>query len=186
MQLVGVLNMFNERVRALLSNTKWERALTAVIGDTAAQGAFTDPLTGMLALWTRINDDEALGTGVALLLRDGTDVASVQGAVEALDGYFRQMSRNERTLKLEREERNDLQDQIYPVLKHYRVLMPTFFAETHALVASLPRLTPEGGHTPPAVTAHGTWDAASGRGKITWLASSDADLVSCALFHHFV
>ncbi len=176
--MLEVLNMFNEKVRALLSNTKWERALPEVPSATAAQGAFTDPFNGALALWTRINDDEALGVGVVLVLRDGTDLASYEGAVTVVDTFFRGMSRAERTLKLEREERNDLQDRIYPILKQYRVAVAGFFAADSAIMESLPRLTPEPGHTPAPVNASIVWDAPAGKARIEWEASADADLAS--------
>lgn len=47
-------------------------------------------------------------------------------------------------LKVAREERNDLQDVIYGVLKAYRLKMPTILPAGRAL----PILTPAAGHTP--------------------------------------
>jgi hypothetical protein len=54
--------------------------------------------------------------------------------------------------------------------------MPTFFAADHALVQSLPRLTPEPGSTPAAVTITVEWVASTQMAKITWSASTAADL----------
>lgn len=176
--LLAQLNMFNEKVRALLGNTKWERALTEVPSISAGQGAFTDPLNGALALWQRINSEEALGPGETLVLRDGTDIGTYQDILLQLDGIFRALSRAERTLKLEREERNDIQDRIYPILKQYRVAVPGYFAADSAIMESLPRLTPEAGHTPAAVNASIVWDAATSKARIEWEASTDADLAN--------
>ena len=80
-----------------------------------------------------------------------------------------------------REERNDLQDEIYEILRKYRRNLPTAFAEGHAIVDSLPRLTPEAGSTPDGVTATAVWDAAQQLGKITFTASSDPNLASYQL-----
>lgn len=168
---IDKLGQFNDKVRGNHAGSKWERALPLVPSQGDARQKIVDPLDAASGLWERLN-----ATGSTLTLRDGFALASFDTMIAALRTAYRTLAAAEQGLKLEREERNDLQEKIYPVLKQYRVLMPTFFAESHALVASLPRLTPEGGHTPAAVTAQGTWDAASGQGKITWSASSDSDL----------
>ncbi len=174
--LLARFNMFNERVRADLGNTKWERALPQVPGLGAGQGAFTEPLNGALALWSRIDSDHALGANKTLKLRDGTPFDDFEGQIGQLDPTYRALNRAERTLKLEREERNEIQNRIYPILKQFRVAVPGYFAPEHPLVTTLPRLTPEPGHTPEPVEATATWDAAAGKAKITWEASEDEGL----------
>lgn len=175
-QAHAALNMFNEKVRALLANTRWERALSDVPGVEAGQGPFMEPLNGTQALWDRINTDEVLGTGVELVLRDGMTGSDFYTLVQSLDPAYRAVSRAGRTLKLEREKRNDMQAEIYPILKQYRVAVPGYFAPGSAIMASLPRLTPEPGHTPAPVNASVVWDAAEVKARIEWEASEDADL----------
>lgn len=170
------LNMFNEKVRALLATTKWERALTVVPSLSAGEGTFMPELNGAMALWVEIDEGEVLGTGVELVLRDGTTLADFTTMVQEMPGKWRAESKADRRLKLEREERNDLQEKIYPILKQYRVVVPGFFAPNSALMATLPRLTPEEGRTPEPVNASVVWDAAAGKAKITWAASADPDL----------
>ena len=79
-------------------------------------------------------------------------------------------------LTLARQERNDLQEQIHPVLRDYRKALPTFFPEGHAIVESLPRLSPLPGSTPDAITASGVWDATEMKARITWTASGNVNL----------
>jgi hypothetical protein len=174
--VLAMLNMFNEKVRALLATTKWERALSDVPSITAGEGTFMRALNGALALWQEINAKSALGVGVPLVLRDGTNYDLFETTVNDLPLAWRTEGKADRKLKLEREERNDLQDRIYPMLKQYRVVVPGFFAADAALMATLPRLTPEKGRTPEPVNASVVWDAAAGKAKITWEASDDADL----------
>lgn len=74
------------------------------------------------------------------------------------------------------KERNRLQDLIQPVLKAYRMAVPTKFAADDPLVVTLPALSPAPGSTPDAVRANGVWNAATSQGKLTWDASTAADL----------
>ena len=78
------------------------------------------------------------------------------------------------TLKI--GDRNALQDLIYPVLKAYRVTVPTMFAANSPLITSLPKLTPDPGSTPDAVLANGTWNVPTTQGKLTYAASTDPNL----------
>jgi hypothetical protein len=65
---------------------------------------------------------------------------------------------------------------IYDILKLYRAKLPTKFPAGHALLDSLPDLTPAAGHTPDAVEVTAVWDAAAVKGKITWTESPEATL----------
>ncbi len=95
---------------------------------------------------------------------------------DALRAAYQALTDAEVALRFAREERNDLQDQIYDILKNYRAKLPTVFPAGFALLDSLPDLTPAGGHTPSPVTAHAVWDVPSVKAKITWGASSEAEL----------
>ncbi|MEO8165723.1 MAG: hypothetical protein ABI619_10045 [Betaproteobacteria bacterium] len=80
-----------------------------------------------------------------------------------------------------REERNDLQDEIYGLLKSYRQVLPSHFEAGHALIDSLPRLTPTPGSTPDAVTANGSWDEAQMQARITYSQSTSPDFAKYEL-----
>lgn len=173
-RLAVLLAKFNDKVRALLANTKWERALPDLPQVDAGRGIFSDAISGALALWLKINSTGAAGG--SLNLRDGESSDDLSDELNNLDVLYRALSRMERTLKLEREERNDLQDRIYPILRQYRVAVPGFFSRESAIMAALPRLTPELGHTPEPVNASGVWVAAQTQARLEWTASADPDL----------
>ncbi len=170
-------NQFNEKVRGLLPGTKWERVLPLVpsIGDVRSK--FLDPMVQAAGLWLKIHTAGVLQpAGTLLVLLNGYTQAMFAADIEALRLKAKTAGQAELALRLAREERNDLQEEIHPILKQYRVLMPTFVAEGHALAVTLPLLTPLPGHTPEPVAAAGSWDAAAGAGIVTWPASTEADL----------
>ena len=112
-----------------------------------------------------------------LLVLGGYAVADFNTALAALKAQFSTASTEEVLVTLKLAERNAIQEIIYPLLKAYRQVLPTFFAANSPLIASLPRLTPEPGSTPDAVLANGAWDVATSQGKLTWDASTAADLL---------
>lgn len=100
-----------------------------------------------VAHWESAN--EALG---------GADAITVAGGVGVAGSNAR----------LARAERNALQDDIYPILKQYRRVVPSLFPPNSVFAVTLPRLTPLPGHTPAPVEASAAWDAERGRAKIAW------------------
>lgn len=175
-RLLDKLNQFNDKVRGMLPNTKWSRRLPAVPGISESRSKFSDPLESALNLWARINDDGALGQDVPLTLRG--DYLQDDFSIEMGDlrTAYRAAKKAEDELGLEREERNDMQDVLYKVLKQYRALMPSFFEPNNALVESLPLISPTGSRTPDPVAATASWDAPAQAAKIEWAASTDSDL----------
>ena len=86
-------------------------------------------------------------------------------------------------LKLARGQRDAIQAKIYPILKQYRMVLPTYFAPGSAIVASLPRLTPEPGSTPvPAVVTH-VWNAGTVKADITASVPAQAGLKRARLLY---
>jgi len=166
-------NQFNDKVRALLPGSKWVRALPNVPTINESQGKFVQPLDDIGNLWGLINADPAIPD---IVLLGGYVVATYLTDVTGLKSASTALNLAGSNSKVAREERNDIQDDIHAVLVSYRQLMPTHFAKTHALVESLPKLTPDPGSTPDAVTANGVWDVASGMARITWTASTNTNL----------
>ena len=64
----------------------------------------------------------------------------------------------------------------YEVMKSYRIAVPTRSGQFPVLVATLPRLTPEKGHTPEPVNASAVFEAPD-KSKVAYAASADADLL---------
>ena len=79
-------------------------------------------------------------------------------------------------MTLERERRNVTQATAYTALVNYRKAVLGTFDPLDALVASLPKLTPDPGSTPDAVTATGIWDVPTQQAKITFTASTEPNL----------
>lgn len=168
------LVQFNDKIRAFFPDSKWLNALPAAPALASAQGVFMDPMDDASNLWSRINADPGTATPVTLL--GGYDQATFATDLTALQAAYSVLNRADQDLKVARSERNELQDEIYAMLKSYRLALPTFFAKDSPIVESLPRLTPLPGHTPDAVTLTGEWDAAANAASLSWTESTEATL----------
>jgi len=169
------INQFNERIRGAFAGSKWVRSLPLVPTITESQSKFTDPLEQMAALWLKINADPA--TPAAVVLQGGFTQAMFVAAIAALKTVYTSLTVAGINAKISLEERNDIQDAIYAVLKDYRSAMPTHFVKGHALIESLPDLTPAPGSTPDAVTLNGSWIVVSLMAKLLWTLSTHANLL---------
>ena len=169
--LLDLFGKFVDRVRSLYPGTKYERALPTAPGINDSLGVFTDPMDAAAALWQLIQDDPALPD---ILIMGVTQAQFALQSTELKTAYTTRTTLSV-TASVTREERNDLQDEIYAILKNYRQALPTHFATGHAMSDSLPRLTPQPGSTPDAVTANGTWDAAQNKARLTFTLSEATD-----------
>lgn len=168
---------FNDKVRALLGTTPYARALPELPQPQDGQGNFVPPLDDISTLWSKINAAVIAGFTPPLLLLGAYPLADFNTALAALKAQFNTVSSEEVLVTLKLAERNAVQDIIYPLLKSYRQVLPTYFAANSPLVASLPRLSPEPGSTPDGVLANGGWDAGTSQGKLTWGESASAEVV---------
>lgn len=169
---------FNAWVRANLAGMAYARSLNDAFAVGEGEAAVHQGVRALTRLWTKVNAIATPPEGVTLplLLAGGYTVAMLETDRLALVALYQALSDAEVDLRLAREMRNDHQDLIYPVLKAYRAKLPTLLPEGHALVASMPVLTPPDGHTPDAVTVSGSWNATTHQAELTWGESSDADL----------
>lgn len=171
------LNQFNEKARSYLGSTTLARSLPKVPTLTEGQGTWLPALDDMENLWLRANALAPVGGFTPpLLLLGGYALAAFSADLALLRTAYKTITSKEVELRVKRGERTDLENVIYPILKSYREAMPTFFAPEHALVMSLPRLTPEAGSTPEPVSLTGVWNAGTTQGKLTWTASAEAAL----------
>jgi len=172
--LLQRLGQFNDKIRAYFPNSKWIAALPNVPSATEAQSKITDPLDDANNLWQQINADPATAADVTLL--GAYTQVLFANDLAALKNSYTTLNAAEQAVKLAREERNNIQDEIYAILKTYRAVLPTLFAKGHALVESLPRLTPLPGSTPSAVTATAVWDDTLQQVRIGFSQSNDPNL----------
>jgi len=171
------LNQFKEKVNVKLAGTAFPGALPLVPSETDGQGNFVEPMDDMETLWTKVNALVANPSFTPpLTLLGGYALGDFSPALGLLRTQFSLVGKAEVLLELARGERTKLEQTIYPILKAYRLAVPSEFAENDPLVLSLPKLTPDPGSTPDAVSATGIWNAPTTQGKITWTASTAADL----------
>ena len=175
--LIGLFAKFVDRVRALFPDSKWSRALPTQPGINDALGLFTDPMDSAASLWKLINDDPTVSDIVIL----GTTQAQFVTQIASVKAAFGTRTTASTVANVTREERNDLQDDIYAILKNYRQALPTHFVTGHALADSLPSLTPEPGSTPDPVTTNGTWVPAESKARISYTKSTAADFAQYEL-----
>lgn len=165
--LLDLFGQFADKVRGNLGGTKWVPPLPLAPTEGDAQSKFCDPMDDAADLWLRINAAQALGVGKVLELRDDVTQAIFSTKVGDMKEAWRVLRRAELDLKLARGERNTMMAKIYPVLKQYRVVLPTYFAAGSAIVASLPRLTPEPGSTPDPAVVTFVWNGTTNKVDIS-------------------
>lgn len=153
-KLLGWLNEFNGLLDSYYQGTKFigARPLAPGLGD--GQEVFLRPMKDAKSLWLKINAAPAQpGLTVPVLLSDGTTQATFAAALTSAQQDYDASAVAEQGLKLSRVERDLIQAKAYETMKQYRLAVPPRCAQFPALVATLPRLTPEKGATPDALTA---------------------------------
>lgn len=171
--LLARANLFNEAVRGQLPGSVYEEALPNVPGILMSQAPFTEPLDDAVDVWQRINDDA--GIGADIVLSDGTTQAPFAADVETLKTLYRNFNKAEVHTGFTRSQRNRIQDKIYPILKQYRAVLPTKFPKDHELIPSMPKLSPEPGSTPDAVSMTAVFNSATNQVEISHTKSDAAD-----------
>ena len=174
--VINRLGEFNRKVRGFLSHTAFVTALPEVPPGSSSVATLVDALDDMATLWVKINAATIPGFTGPLTLLGGYLVATFNTDLAALKTDSTTWQNAVQDVKLERERRNDLQDKVQPALRDYRAAVLGSFAETDALVETLPRLTPEAGSTPDGVVVNGIWDMPQLKAKLTWSASTDPNL----------
>lgn len=169
------INQFNDAVRSDFAGTKWERVLRDVPKQNDGQSNFVDPLIASNHLWTRLN--AAIAPAAPLTLLGGYTQVQFKADIDALNAAYPAWTESVNDTRFAREDRNDLQDVIYALLKAYRLKVPTKFAVGHAVLDSQPRLTPQPGATPTGVTINAVWDEAQQAAQVTFPASPDTNAV---------
>ncbi len=171
--LLARANLFNEAVRGQLPGSIYEEALPNVPGILMSQAPFTEPLDDAADVWQKINDDAAIGADI--VLSDGTTQATFAADVETLKTLYRNFNKAEVITGFTRSKRNRIQNLIYPILKQYRAVLPTKFPADHELIPSMPKLTPDEGSTPDAVTVTAVFNPVTGQVEISHTQSTAAD-----------
>ena len=161
---------FNRWMRAYLPAHPLTRILPDAFQVRDGEGTVAGVCRQISRIWTKVNALSPVPAGLTLPaeLLDGYSLTTFDAARTELRTSYRTLSGLDVELNEKRELRNDRQDAIYAILKAYRLVVPTKFAASHALVESMPALTPGEGHTPDAVAADAVWDAPATKAKVTW------------------
>jgi len=134
----------------------------------------------MNSLWKRVNAAAAAGEipglDQPLTLIDRYDNAQFDAALGKLRTAYEQILQHEQGLRLTRTRRNLIQDKVYATLREYRAAVRGEFAESDALVLTLPRLNPSPGSTPEPVAVQAAWDGGVAQAVVTWEASDNPNL----------
>lgn len=174
--LLQRLHEFNGLVEAYYQGTKFANARPLAPGMSEGQERFTNPMVDMMTLWERLNaGSQPPGVTLPLMLSGGMAQGNFASLVSQLQFAFRTERTAAQDLDLTRAERAAFQQEAYELMKAYRVTVPARLALYPSIVAVMPKLTPEPGHTPAPVQASGVL-VPPNVSQVTHTASSDPDL----------
>jgi hypothetical protein len=145
-----------------------------VASSEAGAEVVTKAATAAMNLWNRINSLNVMGE--PLLLRDGVTAADFKLLRDTVQKAANDVTEAEQDLKDAVEERDNVEEKIYKVLKAYRQMIPQVLPVGHPSIDSLPALTPPPGSTPDAVTVAGGFNAQTGQAELTWDESTSSDV----------
>ena len=180
--LLARLNLFIARMDGYYGNTSFVLARPYAPSLSDGRDNFTRPLGDAMTLWEKMNAGPApAGVTLPLVLADGTDQGSFASAIAALQFAYAEERTKSQDVTLARGERNQLQDQVYEIMKAYREGLPgSDAAKFPVLIETMPRLTPLPGHTPAPVNSSVTFEAPDAA-RVVYNASTDAALAGYQL-----
>lgn len=168
---------FRGEVQGQIVDKNYLRDLPTVPPLSSDYDKFTQPLRAVARLWTQINANHAaLQMTNPLTLAGGYTLAQFQADQAALPGLYEATEAVDGALGQARGERNNQAKAIYERIKQYRKLAPARLPADSPALAHLPQLTPPKGTTPPPVVVTGAWDQQISKARLTWTASTAANL----------
>ncbi len=174
--LLATLNGFVGMMEAFYQGTKFYNAKPLVPSITEGQERFLSPMVDAMTLWGKMNAGVApAGVTLPMLVVEGVDVVNFADAIDALQTAYRAEKSAMQNLALARAARNTEQGLAYETMKAYRLAMPIRLSQNAELISTLPKLTPDGGHTPVAVQVSGAYVAPS-TAHLVYTASEEAML----------
>ena len=169
--LIVKMGDFNDMMRAEHGSSVYGQSLALVPGISDGRDALLKPLRDTNRLWTKVNAWRVSQGKTALLTKGSYAQSAFNSALAGARTALDDLEEREQQLGLDIRNRNSVQDNIYPILKVYRLKIPAIFPAGHALVNSLPALTPTPGTTPAAPGLTMGWSAANGRAEGSGTAS---------------
>ena len=165
--MLAKINDFNTKMRADYASSPYGKNLSDVPQISSGRDAFMKPLRDTNRLWAKVNAWLVSLGKPMLKLMGNYEQGPFSSALESLRTAWNDWEGLEQDWSLDIQKRNDLQDVIYPILKVYRLKIPSIFAEGSAILDTLPLLTPVPGSTPQAPGLIGGYSVVNNRGEFT-------------------
>ena len=172
--MLAKMNDFNTKMRADYASSPYGKNLSDVPQATSGRDAFLKPMRDTNRLWAKVNLWLVSLGKPELRLKGEFQQAAFNTALDSLRTAWNDWESLEQDWSLDIQKRNDAQDVIYPILKVYRLKIPSIFAEGSAILDTLPLLTPVAGSTPQAPGLTGGWSVVNSRGEFTGTPSPTA------------
>ena len=169
--LITKMGDFNDMMRAEHGSSVYGQSLSLVPGINDGRDALLKPMRDTNRLWAKVNAWRLTLGKTELLTKGGYSQSAFNSAVTAARAALDELEEQEQQLGIEIRKRNIVQDQIYPILKVYRLKIPAVFPEGDAMISSLPALTPAIGTTPATPGLTMGWSAANARAEGSGTAS---------------
>lgn len=174
--LLAQMNLFLGVLDAYYRRTDFFAARPYAPSLTDGQEVFSRALGNVMSLWVKLNAGPApAGVTLPLVLPGTVDQATFASAVSALQFSYSDEDVKMQDLTLARATRDRLQEEAYGLMKSYRETVPVRLTAFPDLINTLPRLTPQPGHTPVAVNASAVFQAPNST-KVVYTASTDFQL----------
>jgi hypothetical protein len=176
------LTLFLEVVDGYYANTEFYRARPEAPGIGAGEEKFCAPLRDMKSLWVKLNAAPApAGVTLPIVLNEGT-IALPAGVVaglfatdfDLLKAKYEARANAAQAVNLARSARDRSMEKLRAVLVSYRTAAVPRLAGNATLLATLPRVTPQPGHTPDAVAVTAVF-VAPDIAQVTHTESDDTD-----------
>lgn len=178
------LTLFLELLDGYYKETDFYVARPEPSGIGAGEENFMAAMRDMKSLWPKLNGAPApAGVTLPILLNEGTNeepvmvpVATFLAQLIVLRGKYEAEKEALQDLAMARGKRDKTIETIRAVLVAYREAVPYGVAGNQPLLDTLPRLTPEPGHTPDAVNASAALEGTN-QARISHTQSNDPDFL---------
>ena len=139
------LILFRSSVKALLAESRYERALPETPAEQADEDRLLSAWDDMAHLWGQINADSPSEVGTALTLRGNYALADFQADVATMRSRYDEVKRGERVSRDARGVRDELLAAALERMSQYRERLPLVLEPDAPLLASMPELYPSNG-----------------------------------------
>ena len=158
-KLYARFNLFLEVVDGYYGDSEYATARPEAPGITAGGERFLAPMRDARSLWTKLNDAPApAGLTVPIVVKAGTPempdnvtVAAFTAMLNLLNQRIDEHGQAEQALTVSRARRDKTMKTIRAIVVQYRATVVVAIAGNEPLLSTIPRVTPEPGHTPDAV-----------------------------------